>query len=73
MKTDPDFHPLAGRWLDGQATVSEQTVLHEILAEDAGAMTEFAALCHMEALLSTASSPPADRRAALGSLLLGKP
>ncbi|RYD32515.1 MAG: hypothetical protein EOP86_15490, partial [Verrucomicrobiaceae bacterium] len=74
MKTDPDFHPLAARWLDGQATASEQTVLQEILSENPAAMTEFAALCQTEVLLlSQASADQAARREALNALLSGKP
>lgn len=73
MKLDPDFHPLAAKWLDGQATPPEQAVLQDILEADPAAVDEFAALCHTSELLVQHPQSPADRRKHLESLLSGKP
>ncbi|MES2707710.1 MAG: hypothetical protein V4726_14040 [Verrucomicrobiota bacterium] len=73
MKTDPDFHPLAAKWLDGQASPPERAVLQEILSADPEAMEEFAALCRTETLLRQVPQDQAARRQVLEALLAGKP
>ena len=42
MNADPDFHPLAAAWLDGNATPPEQKLLREIL-DGSAQMGEYAA------------------------------
>jgi hypothetical protein len=71
MKTDPDFHPTAARWLDGQSTGLEQTILQETLT-DRSAMKEFAQLCLTESMLQANSTEEKVRRQTLDGLLSGK-
>lgn len=72
MSTDPDFHPLAGAWLDGTAAPPEQKLLGEILYIP-DLMREYAALCRTEALLALSDTSATRRSAALSRMLDGKP
>lgn len=72
MKTDPDFLHTAAEWLDGTAGDGTCRLLDDLLHEP-GATEEFAALARTESLLRSRSQSPAVRRAALETLLEGKP
>ncbi len=72
MKSDPDFHPLAGAWLDGTAAPTENRLLDELLAGDPRVMDEYAALCRTEGLLQGIQPDENERREALRKMLIRK-